>query len=47
VQLIAGVFMGIKMLGLLQGSAGTSSVGTTLRRFIPHMPRIFARKIDE
>jgi sulfite exporter TauE/SafE/copper chaperone CopZ len=40
VQLVAGVFMaimGITMLGLFPG----------LRRFIPRMPKIFARKIDE
>jgi len=40
VQLIAGVFMvimGINMLGLFPG----------LRRFIPQMPEIFSKKIDE
>jgi sulfite exporter TauE/SafE/copper chaperone CopZ len=45
VQLLAGVFMvimGINMLGLLPGSAGTM-----LRRFHVRMPKIFARKIDE
>jgi sulfite exporter TauE/SafE len=45
VQLIAGVFMiimGLTMLGMFQGS-----VGTTLHRFNLRMPRIFARKIDE
>ncbi|MFP3090016.1 sulfite exporter TauE/SafE family protein [Treponema sp. TIM-1] len=45
VQLAAGVFMvmmGINMLGIFQGS-----VGTTLRRFSLHMPKIFAKKIDE
>jgi sulfite exporter TauE/SafE/copper chaperone CopZ/plastocyanin domain-containing protein len=45
VQLSAGVFMvimGINMLGLFQGS-----VGTALRRFNLHIPKMFARKIDE
>ncbi|GHT70935.1 heavy metal-associated domain-containing protein [Spirochaetia bacterium] len=45
VQLAAGVFMvimGINMLGIFQGSAGT-----ILRRFNLSMPKIFARKIDE
>ncbi|MDR1575535.1 MAG: sulfite exporter TauE/SafE family protein [Treponema sp.] len=45
VQLAAGVFMvimGINMLGIFQGSAGT-----ILRRFNLRMPKIFARKIDE
>ncbi|MCL1958850.1 MAG: sulfite exporter TauE/SafE family protein [Spirochaetes bacterium] len=40
VQLVAGVFMvimGINMLGLFPA----------LRRFIPQMPKIFAKKIDE
>jgi sulfite exporter TauE/SafE/copper chaperone CopZ/plastocyanin domain-containing protein len=44
VQLLAGIFMvimGINMLGLFQGSAGT-----ILRRFNPRMPKIFARKIE-
>jgi sulfite exporter TauE/SafE/plastocyanin domain-containing protein len=45
VQLAAGVFMvimGINMLGVFQGS-----LGTTLRRFNLRMPKIFARKINE
>jgi sulfite exporter TauE/SafE/copper chaperone CopZ/plastocyanin domain-containing protein len=45
VQLAAGVFMvimGVNMLGIFQGS-----IGTTLRRFNLHMPKIFAKKIDE
>ncbi|GHV94015.1 heavy metal-associated domain-containing protein [Spirochaetia bacterium] len=45
VQLAAGVFMvimGINMLGIFQGS-----IGTALRRLNLHMPKIFARKIDE
>ncbi|MDR0721661.1 MAG: sulfite exporter TauE/SafE family protein [Treponema sp.] len=45
VQLAAGVFMvimGINMLGLFQGS-----LGTALRRFNLHIPKIFAKKIDE
>ncbi|GHU65722.1 heavy metal-associated domain-containing protein [Spirochaetia bacterium] len=45
VQLAAGIFMvimGINMLGIFQGSAGT-----ILRRFNLSMPKIFARKIDE
>jgi sulfite exporter TauE/SafE/copper chaperone CopZ/plastocyanin domain-containing protein len=45
VQLLAGVFMvimGINMLGIFQGSAGTM-----LRRFNLRMPKMFARKIDE
>jgi sulfite exporter TauE/SafE/copper chaperone CopZ len=45
VQLAAGVFMvimGINMLGIFQGS-----IGTTLRRFNLHMPKIFAKRIDE
>ncbi|GHU72278.1 heavy metal-associated domain-containing protein [Spirochaetia bacterium] len=45
VQLAAGVFMvimGINMLGIFQGTAGTM-----LRRFNLSMPKIFARKIDE
>jgi sulfite exporter TauE/SafE/copper chaperone CopZ/plastocyanin domain-containing protein len=44
VQLMAGVFMvimGLNMLGIFQGS-----LGTTLRRFTPRLPRIFARKIE-
>jgi sulfite exporter TauE/SafE/copper chaperone CopZ/plastocyanin domain-containing protein len=45
VQLAAWVFMiimGINMLGFFRGS-----VGAMLRRFNLHMPKIFARKIDD
>ncbi|GHV84588.1 heavy metal-associated domain-containing protein [Spirochaetia bacterium] len=45
VQLAAGVFMvimGINMLGIFQGTAGT-----ILRRFNLSMPKIVAQKIDE
>ncbi|MDR0402133.1 MAG: sulfite exporter TauE/SafE family protein [Treponema sp.] len=44
VQLIAGLFMvvmGLNMLGVFQGSAGT-----LLRRLNPRMPKMFARKTD-
>ncbi|GHU02635.1 heavy metal-associated domain-containing protein [Spirochaetia bacterium] len=45
VQLIAGIFMvimGINMLGFFQGTAGS-----ILRRLNLHLPKIFAKKIDE
>ncbi|GHV69631.1 heavy metal-associated domain-containing protein [Spirochaetia bacterium] len=45
VQLFAGIFMvimGINMLGFFQGTAGT-----ILRRLNLHLPKIFAKKIDE